>query len=75
MDWRMDRQTEGRTVRLLYASKSSFGGIENSFVKKIELVISANPVCIYIYIVRLSVIFDNYSTVDFVMVALEMMKN
>ena len=29
---------------------------------------------IYIYIVRWSVIFDNYSTVDFVMVALEKMK-
>ena len=33
-----DRRTDGRTagwaVRLLYASQSSFGGIENSFVKK-----------------------------------------
>ena len=26
--------------------KSSFGGIENSFVKKIELLIATNPVCI-----------------------------
>ena len=50
LDRKQDGQTDGRTagwaVRLLYASQSSFGGIESSFVKKIELLTAANPVCI-----------------------------
>ena len=33
-DGRTDGRTEGWAVGLLYASQSSFGGIENSFVKK-----------------------------------------
>ena len=38
-DGRTDGQTAGWAVRLLYASQSSFGGIENSFVKKNELLL------------------------------------
>ena len=30
-----DRHTDGRTVRLLYASQSSFGGIKTIFINKI----------------------------------------
>ena len=46
----MDGRMEAWTVRLLhvYASQKSFGGIRNSSVKKrVELMIAANPVCIY----------------------------
>ena len=45
-DERTDGRTAGRAVQFLYASQSSFGGIKNSFVKKNELLIAANPVCI-----------------------------
>ena len=44
-DGLMDGRTAGWAVRLLYASQSSFEGIENSFVKTNELLIAANPVC------------------------------
>ena len=50
LDRKQDGRTDGRTAgwveRLLYASQSSFGGIGNSSVKNIELLIAANPVCI-----------------------------
>ena len=32
---------------LLYASQKSFGGIKTVLLKKVELMIAANPVCIY----------------------------
>ena len=46
-DGRTDGRTEGRTVRLLYADQKSFGGIKTVLLKKVELMIAANPVCIY----------------------------
>ena len=45
-DGRPDGRTEARTVRLLYASQKSFGGIKTALLKKVELMIATNPVCI-----------------------------
>ena len=49
-----DGRTEGRkeswTVRFLYASQNSLRGIKTVLLKKVELMIAANPVCIYIIV-------------------------
>ena len=42
-----DGRTKEWTKQLLYASHSSFGGIETVLLKKAELMTAANPVCIY----------------------------
>ena len=42
-----DGRTEARPVRLLFASQKSFVGIQTVLLKKVELMIAANPVCIY----------------------------
>ena len=45
-DGRTDGRTEKLTKQILYASNSSFGGIKTVLLKKAELMIAVNPVCI-----------------------------
>ena len=46
-DGRTDGRTEVWIVRLLYASQKSLGGLKTVLLKKVELLIATNPVCIY----------------------------
>ena len=50
-DGRTDRRTEEWTKQILYASNSSFGGKKTVLLKKAELMIAPNSVCIYNIIV------------------------
>ena len=45
-DGRTDGRTEEWTKQILYASHSSFRCIKTALLKKAELMIAANPVCI-----------------------------